>query len=201
MTDYESLFARLEAEFGVTREAADHWGLTVVAKPEALHAVVQFLRDEAEPKFDVLNDVVGIDYLGFKDYEGPRFAVEYLFRTIAAPVARMRVKVYVSEDALEVPTVSDLYASADWAEREVFDQYGIVFKGHHDLRRILNHVEFVGHPLRKDYPAHRRQWLSTSDFLLPELETRLESKGYRIIQRSEEIMPNDEEYLEGSRKK
>lgn len=201
MTDYESLFARLEAEFGVTREPADHWGLTVVAKPETLHAVVQFLRDSAEPKFDVLNDVVGIDYLGFKDYEGPRFAVEYLFKTIAVPIARMRVKVFVSEASPEVPTVSDLYASADWAEREVFDQYGIIFKGHPDLRRILNHVEFVGHPLRKDYPAHRRQWLSTSDFLLPELEARLESKGYRIVQRSEEVMPNDEEYLEGSRKK
>lgn len=201
MTDYESLFARLEAEFGVTREPADHWGLTVVAKPETLHAVVQFLRDSAEPKFDVLNDVVGIDYLGFKDYEGPRFAVEYLFKTIAVPIARMRVKVFVPEASPEVPTVSDLYASADWAEREVFDQYGIIFKGHPDLRRILNHVEFVGHPLRKDYPAHRRQWLSTSDFLLPELEARLESKGYRIVQRSEEVMPNDEEYLEGSRKK
>lgn len=201
MTDYESLFARLEAGFGVTREPADHWGLTVVAKPETLHAVVQFLRDSAEPKFDVLNDVVGIDYLGFKDYEGPRFAVEYLFKTIAVPIARMRVKVFVPEASPEVSTVSDLYASADWAEREVFDQYGIIFKGHPDLRRILNHVEFVGHPLRKDYPAHRRQWLSTSDFLLPELEARLESKGYRIVQRSEEVMPNDEEYLEGSRKK
>jgi NADH-quinone oxidoreductase subunit C len=106
--------------------------------------------------------------------------------------------VLVSEADLKVPTLTDLYASANWLEREVYDQFGIVFEGHPDLRRILNHVEFVGHPLRKDYPAQKRQWLSTSDFLIPELEKRLESKGYKVIQRSKEIMPVEEEYLEGS---
>ena len=112
----------------------------------------------------------------------------------------MRLKVNLSEADLKVQSITDLYASADWLEREAYDQYGIQFVGHPDLRRILNHVEFVGHPLRKDYQAHKRQWLSTSDFLIPELEKRLESKGYRVIERSENIDPVDDEFLEGSRK-
>ena len=147
---------------------------------------------------EMLLDVVGIDYLGFQDYEGPRFAVEYVFKSISHPGRRVRVKVFVSEQDLEVPTISDLYPIANWQEREVYDQYGILFKDHPDLRRILNHVEFEGHPLRKDYPAHRRQWLSTNDFLLPALEKRLESKGYKVVQHSKEVLPNEDEYLTGS---
>ena len=110
----------------------------------------------------------------------------------------MSVKVLVSEDSLSVPTISDLFEIANWQEREVWDQYGIVFKGHPDLRRLLNHVEFVGHPLRKDYPQQKRQWLSTNDFLLPALEARLETLGYRVIERSKEVEPNPDEFLEGS---
>ena len=125
-------------------------------------------------------------------------SVEYVLKSISRPGNRVRVKVFVSEQDLEVPTISDLYPIANWQEREVYDQYGIIFTGHPDLRRILNHVEFEGHPLRKDYPAHRRQWLSTNDFLLPALEKRLESKGYKVVERSKEVLPNEDEYLTGS---
>ena len=59
-------------------------------------------------------------------------------------------------------------------------------------------MEFVGHPLRKDYPAQKRQWLSTNDFLLPELEKRLETLGYKVVKRSKEVEPNPDEFLEGS---
>ena len=114
------------------------------------------------------------------------------------PGARIRLKVLVSEESLKVPTISDLYANANWYEREVYDQFGVIFEGHPDLRRLLNHVEFVGHPLRKDYPAQKRQWLSTNDYLLPELEKRLEELGYKVIQRSKEVETNDNEFLEGS---
>lgn len=149
----------------------------------------------------MLLDIVGVDYLGFKDYVGPRFAVEYVLKSVYEPAKRLVVKVFAEEADPKIPTISDLYPIANWQEREVYDQFGVEFAGHPDLRRLLNHVEFVGHPLRKDYPAHRRQWLSTNDYLYPALEKRLESKGYRILERPKEILPNEVEYLTGSIRK
>lgn len=194
----ENIFPILEERFAAKRELKDKWGLTVVVSKTYLHSVVEFLKNEAPVKMEMLVDIAGVDFLGYKDYEGPRFAVKYVFKSISQPGARMQLKVFVSEDDLTVPTISDLYGIANWQEREVYDQFGVVFKGHPDLRRILNHVEFVGHPLRKDYPAQKRQWLSTNDFMLPELEKRLETLGYKVIQRSKEVGTNDNEFLEGS---
>ena len=194
----EEIFAALEGKFDVKREPLDKWGITAVVAAPYLHNVVQFLKEEAGIKFDMLVDIAGIDYLTYPNHEGPRFAVSYAFKSMKNPGARIRLKVLVSEEDLKVPTISDLYANANWYEREVYDQFGIVFKGHPDLRRLLNHVEFVGHPLRKDYPAQKRQWLSTNDYLLPELEKRLETLGYKVVQRSKEVGTNDNEFLEGS---
>ena len=194
----ENIFSTLEEKFGAKRETLDKWGVTAVVSGAYLRNVVQFLKDSAEVKFDMLVDIAGIDYLTYPNHEGPRFAVSYSFKSIKTPGARIRLKVLVGEDCLKVPTITDLYANANWYEREVYDQFGIVFEGHPDLRRLLNHVEFVGHPLRKDYPAQKRQWLSTNDYLLPELEKRLETLGYKVIQRSKEVEPNDDEFLEGS---
>ena len=194
----EEIFACLEEKFGAKRETLDKWGVTAVVSAAYLHNAVEYLKDGAAAKFDMLVDIAGIDYLTYPNHEGPRFAVSYSFKTVAAPCVRVRLKVLVGEDSLKVPTISDLYANANWYEREVYDQFGIVFDGHPDLRRLLNHVEFVGHPLRKDYPAQKRQWLSTNDYLLPTLEKRLEELGYRVLQRSKEVEPNDNEFLEGS---
>ncbi|MBR3073263.1 NADH-quinone oxidoreductase subunit C [Fibrobacter sp.] len=194
----EEIFAALEEKFGAKREPQDKWGVTAVVSSAYLHNAIQFLKDESGIKFDMLVDIAGIDYLTYPNHEGPRFAVAYAFKSMKNPGARIRLKVLVSEDDLKVPTISDLYANANWYEREVFDQFGIVFQGHPDLRRLLNHVEFVGHPLRKDYPAQKRQWLSTNDFMLPVLEKRLEELGYKVIQRSKEVETNDNEFLEGS---
>ena len=194
----EEIFAVLEERYGATREKQDKWGVTAVVSASYLHNAVQFLKEESGIKFDMLVDIAGIDYLTYPNHEGPRFAVAYAFKSVKTPVSRIRLKVLVSEEDLNVPTITDLYANANWYEREVFDQYGIVFKGHPDLRRLLNHVEFVGHPLRKDYPAQKRQWLSTNDFLLPTLEKRLEELGYKVVQRSKEVETNDNEFLEGS---
>ena len=194
----EEIFAALEGKFDVKREPLDKWGITAVVAAPYLHNAVQFLKEESGIKFEMLVDIAGIDYLTYPNHEGPRFAVAYAFKSISKPVSRIRLKVLVSEEDLKVPTISDLYANANWYEREVFDQFGIVFKGHPDLRRLLNHVEFVGHPLRKDYPAQKRQWLSTNDYLLPQLEQRLEELGYKVVQRSKEVETNDNEFLEGS---
>ena len=194
----EEIFAALEGKFDVKREPLDKWGITAVVAAPYLHNVVQFLKEEAGIKFDMLVDIAGIDYLTYPNHEGPRFAVSYAFKSMKNPGARIRLKVLVSEENLKVPTISDLYANANWYEREVYDLFGVIFEGHPDLRRLLNHVEFVGHPLRKDYPAQKRQWLSTNDYLLPELEKRLEELGYKVIQRSKEVETNDNEFLEGS---
>ena len=194
----EEIFAVLDEKFGAKRETLDKWGMTAVVSASYLHNAVQFLKEESGIKFEMLVDIAGIDYLTYPNHEGPRFAVSYAFKSMSNPGTRIRLKVLVSEEDLKVPTISDLYANANWYEREVYDQFGIVFKGHPDLRRLLNHVEFVGHPLRKDYPAQKRQWLSTNDYLLPELEKRLETLGYKVVQRSKEVETNDNEFLEGS---
>lgn len=194
----EEIFAALEGKFDVKREPLDKWGITAVVAAPYLHNAVQFLKEESGIKFDMLVDIAGIDYLTYPNHEGPRFAVSYAFKSMKNPGARIRLKVLVSEESLKVPTISDLYANANWYEREVYDQFGVIFEGHPDLRRLLNHVEFVGHPLRKDYPAQKRQWLSTNDYLLPELEKRLEELGYKVVQRSKEVETNDNEFLEGS---
>jgi NADH/F420H2 dehydrogenase subunit C len=194
----EEIFAALEGKFDVKREPLDKWGITAVVAAPYLHNVVQFLKEESGIKFDMLVDIAGIDYLTYPNHEGPRFAVSYAFKSMKNPGVRIRLKVLVSEESLKVPTISDLYANANWYEREVYDQFGVIFEGHPDLRRLLNHVEFVGHPLRKDYPAQKRQWLSTNDYLLPQLEQRLEELGYKVVQRSKEVETNDNEFLEGS---
>ena len=194
----EEIFSCLEEKFGAKRETLDKWSVTAVLSATYLRNAVEFLRDGDAAKFEMLVDIAGIDYLTYPNHEGPRFAVAYAFKSISNPGLRIRLKVLVGEDAPKVPTISDLYSNANWYEREVYDQFGIVFTGHPDLRRLLNHVEFVGHPLRKDYPAQKRQWLSTNDYLLPALEKRLEDLGYRVIQRSKEVETNDNEFLEGS---
>ena len=198
MKTAEEIFTALEEMFGAKRETLDKWGVTAIVSAGYLRNVVQFLKDTADVELDMLVDIAGIDYLTYPNHEGPRFAVSYSFKSTSNPGLRFRLKVLVSEDSLKVPTLCGLYANANWYEREVYDQFGIVFEGHPDLRRLLNHVEFVGHPLRKDYPAQKRQWLSTNDYLLPALEKRLEDLGYRVVQRSKEVETNDNKFLEGS---
>ena len=84
-----------------------------------------------------------------------RFAVVYQLNSIEHN-ARLRVQAYVPEDPCEIDTVSGIWDSANWGEREAFDMYGVVFKGHPDLKRILMPDNYEGHPLRKDYPLKGR---------------------------------------------
>lgn len=107
-------------------------------------------------RFDFLMNITAVDYPG----RDQRFEVVYeLFNSTTAE--RLRVKVKVSEGE-EVPTLTKIWKGADWFEREVYDMFGIRFTGHLNMRRILTHHQFVGHPLRKDYPADRQQPCTTS---------------------------------------
>jgi len=120
--------------------------------PERVVQVARLLRDDPELEFEMLTDLTAVDYLG----EEPRFEMVYHFYSVARN-HRLRIKARVPEEPAEIGSLVDVYASANWMEREVWDLYGIRFKGHPDLRRILLYEEFEGHPLRKDYPKERRQ--------------------------------------------
>ena len=106
-----------------------------------------FLRDDAQLSFKTLIDVFGADMLGMRS---PRFEVIYNLLSYKLN-NRITIKVAI-EDGVEVPTVSKIFSSAGWFEREAFDMYGIIFANHPDLRRILTDYDFEGHPLRKDFP-------------------------------------------------
>lgn len=151
---------RLKQKFGTkivaTSVYAGQHAVTIL--PGDLRDVLLFLRDTADLGFSWLMDIGGVDYLGFPDELEWRYEVAYQMYSLEKN-HRIRVKVAVTDDTVEVPTVWDLWGVANWMEREVWDMYGIRFAGHPNLRRILCHDEFVGHPLRKDYPINRRQKL------------------------------------------
>ena len=194
------VFGLLQERFGATIDPLDQWGLTAVLDRNRLHDAILFLRDEPSLRMDVLLDTVGIDYLEYPGHDLPRFAVVYVLKSSAYMAHRMRVKVRVEEDDANVPSIHDLYASSNWQERETWDQFGIVFTGHPNLKRLLNHCDFVGHPLRKDYPAKRGQWLLANDPMIDQLEARLKSKGYQILESVAPTSPSLEETSFGRKK-
>jgi NADH-quinone oxidoreductase subunit C len=119
-------------------------------KKERIPEVCRFLKEERG--FDMAPYITAVDYLG----QDPRFEVVYnLYATQANERVRLRVKVAESDCA--VPTVTGVWRGADWFERYCLDMYGIQIDGHPDPRRLLMYEEFVGHPLRKDYPLRGRQ--------------------------------------------
>jgi len=119
---------------------------------EAAPAVLRALRDEPDFAFNFLIDLTAVDWLGRE----PRFEVVYQLKSLARNF-RLRVKVPVPGSDAWVTSVVELWKSANWVERECYDMFGIEFREHPDLRRILMYDSFVGHPLRKDYPVDRRQ--------------------------------------------
>ncbi len=120
--------------------------LAITVNRDDIVKVLKFLRDDANCRFRQLMDICGVDY---PDRE-QRFAVVYNLLSLSNNL-RIRVKVWTDEDT-PVPSVTELFSSADWWEREAWDLYGIYFSGHPDLRRILTDYGFEGHPLRKDFP-------------------------------------------------
>jgi NADH-quinone oxidoreductase subunit C len=158
---------------------------TVVLRRKFLLEVAQFLKEDPALRMNYLIDVTAVDYSTFgkrpapaffassgvaaspssqipdeDPWPGPpsqsRFAVVYHFYSITLK-HRLRLVVPVEEDVAELDSLTSLWPGANWLEREVWDMFGITFRGHPDLKRILMYEEFEGHPLRKDYPVKKRQ--------------------------------------------
>jgi NADH-quinone oxidoreductase subunit C len=155
MEDHGSPLLRrlLDHRPGVVRATHARLGdATALVDKDQLVAVMRFLRDDPELRFDMLTDLTCVDYLG----ETPRFEMVYHLYSVAKN-HRLRIKARVPEEPCEIDTLCPVWPSANWMEREVWDLYGVRFTGHPDLRRLLLYEEFQGHPLRKDYPKERRQ--------------------------------------------
>lgn len=141
---------------GVIRKTSVALGeVEVVVSADDYHAAALTLRDATGCKFEQLIDLCGVDYSEYKagSYDGPRFCVVVQLLSVSLN-QRLRLKVFAADDAMPmVDSVTDIWVSADWYEREAFDLFGIMFSGHADLRRILTDYGFIGHPFRKDFPT------------------------------------------------
>lgn len=197
MTDVNVLCTEIKERFSawITNAAVAYGELTVEVKSEYLLDSCRVLRDDARFDFRQLLDVCGIDYLhyGLDDWQTEsttetgfgrgvtenllrenaakpvRFAVVYHFLSLTLN-HRIRLRVNIPHDSeLMVDSLMDLWPSANWFEREAFDLYGILFKGHPDLRRLLTDYGFVGHPFRKDFP------------LIGKVEARYDGKLKRVV--------------------
>ena len=130
--------------------------VTVEVAHQSYLEVATILRDHPECQFEQLMDVCGLDFSTYQDgsYEGPRFAAVSHLLSVSLN-QRVRLKVFAPDDSLPVvASLTSIWSSANWFEREAFDLYGLVFEGHNDLRRILTDYGFVGHPFRKDFPTN-----------------------------------------------
>lgn len=129
--------------------------VTVVVSASDYFSVMQVLRDHAELRFEELIDLCGVDYSTYGDgaWNGQRFAAVSQLLSVTHNW-RLRVRVFAPDDELPVvSSVTEIWPSANWFEREAFDLMGILFEGHNDLRRILTDYGFIGHPFRKDFPV------------------------------------------------
>ncbi len=125
---------------------------TLLIKKKALLKIARFLKEDPELAYSLLLDITCVDYLG----KEPRFELIYHLYSFHLN-HRIRIKTKVFEKDSVVESIASLWKNANWLEREVFDMFGIKFRNHPNLRRILMYEEFKGYPLRKDYPLRKRQ--------------------------------------------
>jgi NADH-quinone oxidoreductase subunit C len=128
---------------------------TLVLAPGRWKEVARFLKDNPQSDMTMLTDLTAVDYPD----RDPRFEIVAHFYSLSRG-HRLRLKARIGDrdgETVEIDTLTELWASANWMERECFDMFGVKFLGHPDLRRILTYPEFEGHPLRKDYPADKIQ--------------------------------------------
>jgi NADH-quinone oxidoreductase subunit C len=149
MIDNQRLVEEIGGHFGdKVRQFEEHFGiLSFSAEPQDLVEIVSFLKEHSLLKFTFLTDVTGVH---FPDNEGAEFCSVYMLHSWENRI-RLRIKVFLPKQNLEVPTLTHLFAGANWMEREAFDFYGIIYVGHPNLKRILNMEDMDYHPLRKEY--------------------------------------------------
>jgi NADH-quinone oxidoreductase subunit C len=148
----EALTTQLGGRVKKLERAFGELSLTVAAADYLETALI--LRDAAEFSFEQLVDLCGVDYFSYRDeaWDGPRFCIVSHLLSLTHNW-RLRLKVFCPEDDVPVvASLTDIWSSANWFEREAFDLYGVIFEGHLDLRRILTDYGFIGHPFRKDFP-------------------------------------------------
>ena len=194
----KQLKKQLVKAFGKNKISESFDELTLVINSEDVIDVCEQLRDDFN--FSILIDLCGIDYLTYGEsdwngnasssgfsrarqaqqssvYKEQRFGVIYHLLSVEDN-QRLRVKALLSLDNLMIQSVTNIWNSADWFEREAFDLFGILFENHTDLRRILTDYGFVGHPLRKDFP------------MIGEVEMRYDEELGRVVYEPVSIEPN-----------
>lgn len=157
MSKLDTLEAALQNVLGdkIKKLVRDRGEITITVAAADYIAAATALRDEPSLRFEQLVDICGVDYSAYKDQpqEGARFGVVSHLLSVTNNW-RVRLKVFCPDDDLpSVESVTPIWSSANWFEREAFDLYGILFEGHVDLRRILTDYGFIGHPFRKDFPT------------------------------------------------
>ncbi len=179
----DKLQAALEAALGdkIKVFKRDRGEITLTVMASDYLDVARTLRDDATLSFEQLIDLCGIDYSTWKDrpWDGPRYcAVSHLLSLSLN--WRVRLKVFAPDDDLPiVASLTDLWSSASWFEREAFDMIGLIFDGHVDLRRILTDYGFIGHPMRKDFPVSGH------------VEMRYDAEKKRVIYQPVTIEPRE----------
>jgi NADH-quinone oxidoreductase subunit C len=127
--------------------------LTIEVAAADYRDIALVLRDHPDLQFAQLIDLSGVDYSTYTGWQGKRFAAVCHLTSLHLN-CRLRLRTYAEDESFPVlPSITDIWNSANWYEREAFDMYGILFDGHDDLRRILTDYGFVGHPFRKDFPV------------------------------------------------
>jgi NADH-quinone oxidoreductase subunit C len=182
-TSPEAIHASLTRLLGeqVSAIKLERGEVTVTVSATNYLAVMSVLRDAPETRFEQLIDLCGVDYQDYGDgiWEGQRFGAVVHLLSVSLN-HRVRVRVFCPEDDFPVlPSVTSLWASANWYEREAFDLFGIVFDGHDDLRRILTDYGFIGHPFRKDFP------------LSGHVEMRYDATRQRVVYEPVSIEPRE----------
>ena len=179
----EQILLNVEATLGaLAKKVTLAFGeVTVVVAASHYVAAALALRNGESCRFELLVDLCGVDYSEFGDggYEGPRFCASSHLLSITLN-QRVRLKVFADDDSFPVlPSLTEVWSSANWFEREAFDLFGIVFEGHNDLRRILTDYGFIGHPFRKDFPTSGH------------VEMRYDAEQKRVIYQPVSIEPRE----------